>query len=853
MRWSSRTWQRIKCAWRRRDLEQDLEDELRFHLEMKMQTGADAHQAHRSFGNYNRIKDTCREIWSLGSGEIWWQDFRYALRMMRKDLAFTTVAVVTLALGVGANTTIFSVVNAVLLRELPYRDADRLAMVWTAVPQKGLREQRASVPDFEDWKKQGHSLEDMAFYTGSYHLTLTDPLSVAEPDVIWMTLISDNFLQVLGVAPVVGRGISAEEAAAGERVALMSYDLWQRRYGAAVSIVGRTVDLDGRSYRVVGVMPREFRFPEKRFAFWAPAATERNWSKYRTERRSGVLAVFGRLRPGVTMEETQAEFSALSAALEHQYPDTNTGRSANVVPFQAQLLGKTVPSMLYVLLGAVTFVLLIACANVANLLLARGAARAREFAVRTALGAGRWRLIRQMLTESAALALLGAGLGLPLAAWGVDAVIRLAPQDIPRLDQVAIDGRVLAFTLLLSMLSAFAFGVPLALNTSRSDPQASLTMSSRASGGVGARAWRRVLVLAEIGLAVVLLTGAALLLRSFLLVRAVDPGFNANRMLIMRLNLRDPGFLEQAQERVRALPGVEAVAMMNNVMSLDAELRSDARFWTPTSGDAFRTLGIPLVRGRLFESRDEVEGAPPAVIVNETMARQTWPGEDPIGKTIPFAGHSFTVVGVVRDIRNAGLERQPVSQIFPAPSGPQPKKAAGWLVVRARGEPLALVPLIQSALRTLDSRATVWGAATLDQQLEQQTSSRRFQSYLLGLFSGLALALAGVGIYGVVHYSVAQRRQEIGIRMALGARAGSVLGMVLREGMSLALAGVGVGLLGALWMSTAIARLLYGVTPQDPMTFAGVAALLLAVALVACLVPARRATRVDPITVLRCE
>ena len=784
-----------------------------------------------------------------------WQDVRYACRTLKKNPGFTFITVLTLSLGIGANTAIFSVVDSVILRSLPYNDSNRLSVLWTCPQTNRDLQQRTSVPNFEDWRTQSVTFEDMAFHGGTSHGTLVDSRSDgADPEVTWYTNVSGSFFQVLGVAPVLGRTVSESEVANGERVAVLSNQLWQRRYSSSPDVLGQILRLEGKDFQVIGVMPREFRFPEKRSDLWVPTSVDPLWERNRADRRSAGLLVFGRVKPGITIEQAQGEMSTIAAGLAQQYPEANADSTVNVVPLQVSMFGKTVPLMLLIMMGAVFFVLLIACTNVANLLLARGAVREREIAVRTALGASRTRLVRQMLTESAVLALLGGALGLLVAAWGVPALLLFAPQNIPRLDDVVIDGRVLAFNVVISALAGLVFGVLPAIRLSRSHPAEALAGTARTSTGVRARSLRRVLVVAECSLAVVLLTGAGLLIRSFLAVLAVDPGFQPNGVLTLRLSVRDPIFVQQVIERVSALPGVKAVGTFHGQMFFDggANLANDptARVWTFTSGDAFQALGIPLVKGRLFTERDGQADAPPVALVNQTMAGRSWPDEDPIGKKIPFRGQEITVVGVLKDIRNTGLERQPVPQIFPAP---QPGRLGAFLVVRTTADPQQLIGDVKSIVGSLDKQATLWSVSTLEQQLDENTSQRRFQTYLLGLFSAIALALAALGIYGVLHYSVAQRTQEIGIRMALGAGASDVVRMVVWEGMMLALVGVTLGLAGAWALMRTIASLLFGVTPTDPATFTAVAFVLIVVALIACYVPARRATRVDPMVALRYE
>jgi putative ABC transport system permease protein len=781
-------------------------------------------------------------------------DLRYSLRMLRKQPGFTVVAVLTLALGIGANTAIFSVVDGVLLRSLPYKDANRLVMLWSSTHQNRDLEQRTSVLNYEDLRSHASTFEDMAFHGGTEHGTLTDPgADAADPEVTWYSYVSGSFFSVLGVSPFLGRTFAESEVSSSQRVAVLSYQLWQRRYAAAPDVLDRVLHLEGRDFQVIGVMPRWFRFPEKTAELWVPASVDPGWQRYQPDRNQETEVVFGRLKPGATLEQADAEMNAIAGGLEQRYPEANANLAINIVPLQAQTFGKTIPFMLLILLGAVFFVLLIACTNVANLLLARGAAREREIAVRTALGASRRRLVRQMLTESAVLALAAGSLGVLVASWSVPALVMLAPNDIPRLDEVAIDTRVLAFSAGLSVLAGLIFGLLPAIRISRSNPAESLAGNSRTSSA-RSRTLRKVLVVAECSLAVVLLAGAGLLIRSFLAVLAVDPGFQPDRALTLRLSVRDPKFVDQVMDRTRALPGVTAVGTFHGQMFFrgGASLLNDPdeRVWTATSGDAFKALGIQLLKGRFFSEQDVQADSPPVALVNEAMARRYWPDEDAIGKAIPFRGQQIVVVGLLKDIRNTGLETRAIPQIFPAP---QPGRHGAYLVTRTTGDPLQLLADMRGIVQSLDRRAALWSVSTLQQQLDENISQRRFQTYLLGLFSAIALVLAGVGIYGVLHYSVAQRTQEIGIRMALGAQAGHVVRMVVREGMALVLVGVILGLGGAWVLMRLIASLLFGVTPTDPVTFTAVTIVLTVVALIACYVPARRATKVDPMVALRYE
>ncbi|HTS24728.1 MAG TPA: ABC transporter permease [Bryobacteraceae bacterium] len=857
---------KMRSFWRRRQLDRDITEELAFHLEMLAREGS---QAPSRFGNRTAIQEACRELWTLGSIEIWWQDFVYAWRVLRKNRAFTAVTITTLALGIGANTAIFSVINGVILRSLPYPDSGRLAMLWAT----SYKEPYTSIPNYQDWKSQSSAFQHLTFYN-RWPVTLFDRSDRRAPEDAVLYDVAPNFFTTMGTAPRIGRPFTDAEAERGERVVVVSEPFWRSYLGESADVSDQTVDLDGADYRVVGVMPGSFRFPSKDAQIWRPAAASQWWADYSPLRRRVSAVVIGRLRQGVTFEQARTEMQTIAGRLELQYPDTNRGSSITIAPLDSQLLGKTVPALLMVLFGAVLLVLLIACVNVAHLLMARGERRVREFALRTALGAGRLRLIRQVLAESVLLALGGACLGLPLAVWGVDALVAIGPRDIPRLDEVRVDGSTLLFTMAIALLTGILFGVVPAFKAARQDSGVGLATGLRSGWmGPGWRKHRGVLIVAEVSLATVLLTGAGLLVRSFLAVLGVDPGVRSRNVITMEWRLeQDEDFLERTIARIRAVPGVDAAGAINDIFfpnpdgpkggdtlevveghAQEARDQWKPLYVTPTTGNVFQALGIRLLKGRYFLETDTAK-APLAVIINETMAHRFWPGEDPVGKRFkgyPGSKDWVTVIGLVQDVRNLGLERQAASQMFAAPR--QFKKPGHILVVRGTLPPTQLAANVKAVVQSMDRRAVLGKVATLDQLLDEQTSRRRFQSYLLSLFSVLALVLSGVGIYGLLHYSVAQRTNEIGIRMALGARPRDVIRMVAGEGLALMLFGVGLGSLAALALTRAISSLLFGVKPADPVTFAAAALLLAAVAMIASYVPARRATRVDPTKALRSE
>ena len=800
------------------------------------------------------------------------QDVRYALRTLSKSPGFTLVAVLALALGIGANTAIFSVVKAVLLSPLPYPDPERL--VWVRETHREIPDEPASAPNYNDWRTQANSFEGLAAYADTA-LTLTG--EGVEPERVPAAVVSGNFFEVLGAAPALGRGFTAEEEVSGKhRVVVLSHGLWQRRFGASPEALGQTLIIGGNPYTVVGVAPPGFKTPvmEKPAQLWIPTV----YNLTQNARRSDYLDVVGRLKRGATIEQARAELSGIAARLAQEYPASNLGWDVKVVPLHERVVGDVRPA-LWILMGVVGFLLLISCANVANLQLARAAARRQEIAVRTALGARRGRIVRQFLTESVMLALAGGVLGLLLAMWGVELLVALSPGNIPRLDEVGLDARVLAFTFGVSLVTGVVFGLLPALSASKTDLGESLKEggSRGATTGRGTRRLRSSFVVAEIAIAVVLLAGAGLMIRSFIQVQAVDPGFRPERILALDLSLPRAKYQEEAQlaafyeqltARAAALPGVERAALVDSLPleggsvlafviegrpELPPEKVQDAKFNTATP-DYFDVMGIGHVRGERLTAQHR-EGVPDACVINETMARKFWPDEDPVGKRLnigdPASTPWMTVVGVVRDARSSGLEKEPYPQVYmPAL---QFRRRAMTFVARTSGDPLALVPTVRRELAALDKDLPLYNVRTMEQVLADSISRRRFQMILIAAFAGLGLLLAAVGIYGVISYSVAQRTHEIGVRVALGARAKDILRLVVGQGLGLTLVGVGVGLAGAFALTRVMASLLYGVSATDPLTFAVVPLALLGVALLACLVPARRATKVDPMVALRYE
>jgi putative ABC transport system permease protein len=810
------------------------------------------------------------------------QDIRYSLRRLFKSPAFTLVVVLTLALGIGANTAIFSAVNAVLLRPLAYREPERLVTIEHFYPSLGDMKAPVSVPGFRDYQAHGRSFESMAVEDG-WAANLTGE---GEPVRLRGARVSGRFFGTLGVPALLGRGLLPGEDSAGrEHVVVLSYGLWQRLFGGSPGVVGRSLSLNGESYEVVGVMPREFRDYYNRIVeLWAPIVFRPE--EFGDDRRTNEhLNLIARTRHGVPVAQAAAEIRTLAEQLKRQYPDAYPSDWSLVTTSLAQRATGNVRPALLVLLGAVGFVLLIACANVANLLLARAAARSKEIAVRTALGASRERLVRQLLTESVLLALAGGVLGLFLAFWGVRSVVALNPANLPRADEIGIDPAVMLFTLIVSLVTGVVFGLVPAMHASTTDLHGMLKEGGRGTAGDrGGQGLRRMLVVAEVALALTLLTGAGLLVKSFARLQGVDPGFDPDRLLTFNLSLpaaRYPAdtqraaFFDQVLPALAAVPGVRSVAG-TSVMPFSGSWSTgsfevegyqpppkqpgpwgDIRIVSP---GFFETLRIPLRQGRALTDQDRA-GAPRVAVVDDELVRRYWPNDDPIGKRITFgppAGAADTssrewieVVGVVGHTKHEGLDGENRVQLY-LPYRQQPLP---FLTVAARtsGDPARYVNQMRRAVRSIDPDQPIADVRTMDELISQSVGQRRLSMLLLSLFSGIALVLASIGIYGLMSYSVAQRSRELGVRIALGAARADVLRLVLRQGMSLALTGIVVGVVAAFALTRLIESQLYGVRATDPGTFAGVAVLLGATALAANLIPALRATRVDPAVVLREE
>jgi len=809
------------------------------------------------------------------------QDFKYALRMLRKSPGFTAIAVITLALGIGANSAIFSVVDSVLLKPLPYPEPDRLVAVSGLNTRVGEKGRALSYPDIEDLQKQSTVLEHISAYTDAT-ATIT---GAGEPLHVPSAVVSAEAFSALGVMPILGRNFAPGEDRPGNYVVILSHEFWKKQFGGEVGAIGRAIALDGRSYTIVGVMPAGFTFPidsdpPQVWTTLSATATSENDDKAMTEERGAhFLASVARLKPGVSLAQANSELDAIGGRLAKAYPDTNTSLSFRAEPALDALVGDLRPQF-RILFGAVGLVLLIGCANVANLLLARATSRQREFAIRAALGAGRGRIIRQLLIESGILALAGGTVGLLIATWGSSFLAHLAGSSIPRVAETSLDTRVLAFTLAASIATAILFGIAPALQLSKLGISETLKEGSRGAGhGAHRNHLRNALVVAETALAVILLSGAGLLIRSLMSLEHVNPGFDPHGIITFSTELPDArypkaemaeAFYAQLLERVRALPGVQSASaviplpLSQSVIRISYEIegRAIAKSDLPVahmriaSNDYFSVMRIPLVNGRVFTEADRAD-SPPVVIVNKALADKIFPGENPIGKHIK-PGLAITgeakmreIVGVVGDVKHRGLGRPDDPEAYL----PQDQMGIGFMsgVVRTSAPAASLVSAIREQVASLDKDIPVYDVKSMDDYVAASVAQPRLDSTLLGIFAGLALVLAIVGIYGVMSFSVEQRTNEIGIRMTLGAQRRDVLRLVLRQGLAIAAIGVTLGILGALGTSGLLKSLLFGVRPSDPLTLASVAILLVGCVVVACYIPARRATRVDPMVALRYE
>ena len=885
MKWFNILSDRLRALRQRETVINDIDREMRLHLEMQVDENIKAgmspeearEKAMRSFGNVNRAVDAAYDVKGGGVFETLSQDIRYGIRMLAKHKAFTSVAVITLALGIGANTAIFSVVNELLLRPLPYRDAERIVMLWEVSPS-GRRQNTTSRTNFRAWRDQSTSYEQIAAFSDQ-RLNLTGD---GEPEELSVQLATPEIFKVLGVDPILGRTLTPEDA--NSEVAVLSYGLWQRRFGGQSNVIGQTITLSGYKFSIIGVMPPSFQFHIKnRSGTGRPAEL---WTTLpmlgtSTENQRGrFLSVVGRLKDGVSVEQAGAELRTIEKRLSDEVPQYNKDYSAEVLPLREQFFGN-VRRPLWLLLGAVGFVLLIACANVANLLLSLASTREKEIAVRAALGARRTRIVRQLLTESVLLALLGSVLGLGFAWVGIKALVAISPRDLVSLQSVGLNMTVLLWTLGVSLLTGIIFGLAPALHISRLNLNDSLKEGGKSESGQasGSRRLRSALVVSEIALAVVLLASAGLLIRSFMRLQQVDRGFETDNILTMVIRLPDAGYQEEAQlvtffnqalERVRHLPNVRSAGMVN-FLPLYGGLGSATGFKIlgrpePPPGqepgcdvrvaDAgyFQTLCIPLLRGRNFSDAEQRE-AKRVILINEALAREHFPNEDPIGRRLDVAMFEnptpAEIIGVVGNVRYDSLiDESPPAVYFPHPDLAYPFMT---LAIRTDGDPAAIAPSVQREIRAVDPNQPLSDVRTMNQVMSEWVSRSRFNTLLLGLFAALATLLSAVGIFGVMNYSVALRTREIGLRLAVGAQPRQVLLLILKQGLLLTIVGVVLGLAAAFALTRLLSGLLFGVTAVDATTFTTISLLLVIVSLVACYLPARRAMRIDPLQALRYE
>ncbi|MFN2566664.1 MAG: ADOP family duplicated permease [Gemmatimonadaceae bacterium] len=873
------------------NVDADIDDEMRFHLETRIEElidrGLAPHaaraQALEEYGDVTTVRKQLREIDRRAQGrresaERWDElarDVRFAARTLRRSPAFTLIAVVCVALGVCVTTTIFSAVHGILIRPLPYERDEELVSVYAQNPEREIRGSNVSYPDYVSWRDASRSFAALGLWTWSSHAFSGDG---GEAERVEGASVTANVFPILGVRPLLGRFFLPEEDVDGnEYVVVLGYGLWQRRYGGDGSVIGRTITVNGRLHTVIGVMPPRFNFPERGEA-WVPFAVQESQTHQRASRQ--FAGAIGRLRPGVTLAQARADLATISAALQRQFPGENRGWSAQIVPLRDDLVGGLRQALL-VFAGAVGIVLLIACANVASLMLARGATRQREVAIRAAVGAGRGRLVRQVLTESLVLAGIGGALGVALSYLGVK-LLRLAfPENLPFYITLELDRVALAFALFATTLAGVLFGIAPALRVTRVDLTTSLKDGGRGSGDASSRTrLRTALVVSEVALSVLLMIGAMLLIRSYQALDGTNLGFDERGIVSMRISLpaikydrpeRVAAFYDRLLERIRVLPGVESVGAaqgtpfsgwnVNYRLTVEGrsraapgqELHSHAQFVTP---DYLRTIGVPILRGRGVAATDRDTIAPVGV-VNETFVRQVFGGADVIGKRVKLGRADspspwVTIVGVMRDYRHYRLP-QPMGPAIFMPSTVDPPQTM-TLAIRTRvTDPYSVVPAVRSAIRELDPIVPAFRIQTFEEAVSRSLWRQRLQGEVLGVFAALALILASVGLYGVIAYAVAQRTRELGVRVALGATRRQLLGLVLGQGVRLTLIGVAIGAAGALALSRVIATLLYGVKPTDPVTFLAVPAALAAVAVLASYAPARRAMKVDPLVAMRAE
>ena len=876
--------------WRRKKREQDLEREIRGHIELEEEeqrsqgAGPDeaSYAARRAFGNVTLFKEATREMWGWTSLEHFVQDLRYGLRMLARNPGFTTVAVLTLGLGIGANTAIFSLVNGVLLNPLPYRQPDQLVALYTRTAD--FARSSTSYSNFLDWARDNRSFSALAAYRpDNFNLT-----GMGEPEQVPVEMVSASFFPLLGVQPALGRAFLPNEDQLGATpVVLISGGFWKRKFSSSPAVPGKTLTLNGTPYTIGGVIPADFHYYGRNFQpsdVYVPIG-QWNAPNFRDRKVSNAMDVVGRLKSGVTLDQANADMQVLGRRLADEFPEANKGTGITLAPLKRDFVGDTQP-LLLMLQGAVIFVLLIACVNVANLLLARAEGRTREVAVRAALGASQGRVVRQLLTESILLSVAGGGLGCLIASWGTQAALRVLPESLPRAEEVRLDGRVLLFMITASVLSGIFFGLAPALKTSRPDLHKTLKEGGRGASGARRRT-QSVFVVVEMALALVLLAGAGLMIRSLARIWSINPGFDSHNVLTAQLSFPST---TAAPEAVRALwrqihdkldstPGVKAASLSAGATPmggdteipfwLEGQMKPPAQAQMPMAltyfvePDYLKVMRIPLERGRFVTLQDN-ENSPLVMVIDAQFARLYFGNHNPVGQhvNLDILDTQAEIVGVVGHIKQYGLDENPASSLqaqcyfsaFQIPDKFIPLAAGNvGIAIRTAGAPLAQAGAIQRALDQVNNQLVMYRTQTMEEVVSATLAERRFSMMLLGIFAALALVMSCVGIYGVIAHLASQRTHEIGIRMALGAERLDVLRMVLGEGVKMALLGIAIGFVTAFGLTRLIANMLFGVGPHDPLTFAGVAGLLILIALVACYIPARGAMRVDPMVALRYE
>jgi putative ABC transport system permease protein len=878
----------VRALLHKDKVERDMDQELRFHVEMEIEgnvrRGMSLPEARREallrFGGVEKFKEECRDVRGAPLIESLLQDVRYGARILFRNPGFTLVAVLTLGLGIGANTAIFSVIYGVLMRPLPYKDGNQLVIVQQQAPLAHVLNVPFSVKEVQDYREQNQTLDAVV----EHHSMSFTLLGGQEPQRVQTGVVSANFFDVLGVKPLLGRTfVAGDDEHGSDAVIVLSYQYWRQSHGGDPGIVGRTFQMNNRPHTVIGVLPPIPQYPNEQDVYMPTShCPTRSSEQFMSNRNARMMSVFGRLKPGVPLAQAQADLSTLASNLQTQYPDSypaNRGYAASVVPLQEELTRRAKPTFL-ILLGTAGLVLLIACANVANLTLARLMRREREMAIRAALGAGRGRLIRQLLTESVLLSFAGGVLGLVLAAGGLQLLVSFAARFTTRAGEIRIDGFVLLFTLLVSVATGLIFGLMPAFSSDKNLTGALKEGGGRSSAGLKRQRVRNLLIVAQVGVSFILLIWAGLMMRSLIKLQNVNPGFDPERVLAMRIspnwskyNTNDEtlALLLRILDKARSEPGVLSAALGStfplNQLGItsgpfnrgfqiegrpipDGELLPQADFRT-ASTDYFETVRQPLVRGRTFSEGDK-DKAPPVAVINQSTAQHRWGDEDPIGRRVSFdRGQTWlTVVGVVGDVRQYGLDREPADEIYIPLAQAQ---FGGNLLVRTAADPMSVAKLMREAVYEVDSDTAVDRVQTLEQVRSDAVASPRLTAILLAMFAGLALVITAAGIAGVMALSVNQRTHELGVRIALGATPGKVLGMVMRQGMSFVLVGLSVGVAGALLLGRLMSSLLFAVEPTDPITFLAVALVLIAVAAAACFVPARRVTSIDPMLALRSE